>query len=1381
MAVHSAEAGDGSPARLSFGKYEIVRVLGSGGMGVLYEARHPVLANRLAIKTLHPGSAADGAERFRNEALAASRLRDDRLPQVFDIDQLDDGTLYIVMEYLEGEDLHRRLARGALDVGYSVRVVFELLELLARVHTLGIVHRDVKPANIFLARSTLFGEIPKLLDFGVAHIAANTLTRAGQVLGTPAYMAPEQVLAPERIGPWTDIFAAAVVLFELIAGPGERPWVTDPGAGLVPALSPTPPRPLTTLAPWSPPGLWEAIDRALRREPDARYRDALEFARAIEPFAADRSVLYQAVPAEAQPAAPSEASSAEATVAAPAPRMGAQAPLVATKMAELRNAFARRRPSAAPTTPHREERLQPGERRLVAVICAHLQLDQSSGPPLSVEDRDQLLSQFLDLFGQVLSDHGARVVGQPDGGLVGVFGGEHVREDDAEQAIAAALALGARRDEASALLADLGSTLTTRVGIHRGFVPQRARTDAPLPVGGETFDLAHRVSERAPLNGILATGDAVEGLRERLAVRPFARLTLPGRPRPVETCEVIGTARGGEAAGPPFIGREAALVALRDALDAAAEGDAPVVAVVSGPPGIGKSRLIRHFLADLEGRSGGLLTSVRVEFPARVSYGLWASLVAEILARIDETTNLDRGERTAIDVLAAALDEDRGALLRRQGAIIDNLAGRGGDDFAGHSPQEMGERIHLAVTLCLDAASRLLRGPQQPLVVVLDNLHRADPASLSLLARVVGALRTAAPPLVLLGMRAALPGVLPRHARFIELGPLSAPEAAALVLAVAAPAAAGPALRQIVAERAGGNPLFVEQLVATLREEGRLGASETDLRGVATPVSLYGLFLERVDRLETVMGDALRVASVLGTEFERDVFLSVSERALPAPDGADRWPGTTALDELVARGFLTRRESPAGGQYAFEQTQMQAAVYGTVLVENRQLLHRLAAEALEQFHIQRPGPHLERILHHYSQSGSIERTVHYARLAGERALALAAYDEAGDELGIAAALQDRLAETTDLAAAETLHRLATAFEWRGQLRQAAARAEDAAARLARDPRHRPADGPALERQARIAMTLGEVYGLLGSWQRSIEAYADAERCFLEAGFPVEAAEARCCRGFSWRARGQPEQGVDLATEGWAALELTGHQPAIARAGHELGNLLRDLGRYDEARRIFDRAVEAGDDLRRLGRLSESMWGSIASRSGRAMTHAAAGDLEAAVADQLDANDLARRDGNRVAETITEYHLAAHHLDRGDLEASAGHAERAHRQAREMDMPGRAFKSRVIQARIGVHAGHWAEALARIRDAFAEAERDRIPEDALVDAVELLCSLEGRAAREPLAQAARLAWPHVSHRGGDRLREAVESLSSLLGADDGVTRNVDLPEGDDHAR
>jgi tetratricopeptide (TPR) repeat protein len=623
---------------------------------------------------------------------------------------------------------------------------------------------------------------------------------------------------------------------------------------------------------------------------------------------------------------------------------------------------------------------------------------------------------------------------------------------------------------------------------------------------------------------------------------------------------------------------------------------------------------------------------------------------------------------------------------------------------------------------------------------------------------------------VILTTRVALPDDLPNGTRIIDVAPLPAAEAVALARAVAAPAALSSAVERLVVDRAGGNPLFIEQLIARLSEEGLLGASDSRLRSISLPVSLYGVFLERVDRLESPLADALRLASVLGVEFESEVYRRVSERAAPrtAAD-VSRWTAAAALTELAARGFLAHRESPDGDLFAFEAPAMQAAVFGTVLAENRRILHALAAETLEEVYAGRLPRQFARILHHYTQSANIAQTVRYARLAGERALLMAAYDEAAEHLGIAASLQERLPDVSPLDAAEALHRLAMALEWKGQLREAAARVEQAAARLAGDTP--PSDRSWIERRALIAVTAGELYGLLGAPQRSIDAYADAERWFAAIDLVVDAAEARCCRGFGQRPLGQWARGVELASEGWAVLEQTANLPAIARAGHELGNLLRDLGRYEESIRIFDRAIASGDALRREGRLSESMWGSIAARSGRAMTYAATGNLSAAIDDQRAANDLARRDGNRVAEAISEYHLATHYLELGDLVTAEARAERAYRQAREMDMPGRAVKCRLVQARACICGDRWEQALQRINDVFADPDQRRIPDDALVTAVDLLASAVHRVPQPALAHAARLAWPFLTQGGGnERLRHARTALEPLLALEDDVTRS-----------
>src|SRR5262249_48643820 len=143
------------------------------------------------------------------------------------------------------------------------------------------------------ARSELFGEIPKLLDFGVAHFVNSPHTRPGEVLGSPFYMAPEQIHTQCDLGPWTDVFSAGVVLYEMLTGTGSRPWPTGSLVEYLTAISTRKrPRELIDMAPDLPRGLCDAVMKAIRVDAGARYTDAISFAQAIEPFAADRAALY---------------------------------------------------------------------------------------------------------------------------------------------------------------------------------------------------------------------------------------------------------------------------------------------------------------------------------------------------------------------------------------------------------------------------------------------------------------------------------------------------------------------------------------------------------------------------------------------------------------------------------------------------------------------------------------------------------------------------------------------------------------------------------------------------------------------------------------------------------------------------------------------------------------------------------------------------------------------------------------------------------------------------------------------------------------------------------------------------------------------------------
>lgn len=208
----------------TIGKYAIDGLLGVGGMGAVYKARNPDTQGRVAVKVMNAAVAAaeSGRARFQREAAAVAALRTAHVTKVYDFGSEPDGTLYLVMELLDGHPLRQEIKPGPdyMDLARVQMVMSGALKGLAAAHKAGIVHRDLKPDNIFVTE-TDDGEIPKLLDFGIARVktGGSDLTRTGSLMGTASYMAPEQVAGDAgEIGPWTDVYAMGAILYEMLSG-----------------------------------------------------------------------------------------------------------------------------------------------------------------------------------------------------------------------------------------------------------------------------------------------------------------------------------------------------------------------------------------------------------------------------------------------------------------------------------------------------------------------------------------------------------------------------------------------------------------------------------------------------------------------------------------------------------------------------------------------------------------------------------------------------------------------------------------------------------------------------------------------------------------------------------------------------------------------------------------------------------------------------------------------------------------------------------------------------------------------------------------------------------------------------------------------------------
>jgi len=286
----------------SIGAYRVRRKIGEGGMGSVFLAEHSLLGRRAAIKILLPelSSKRASVDRFFNEARATTAISDPGIVQVFDFGFTADNIAYIVMELLEGEQLHVRLQRlGSLPPTEALRITRQVAGSLGAAHAAGIIHRDLKPENLYMIRDpdSPGGERPKILDFGIAKlgddVADRIRTRTGAVLGTPLYMSPEQCNGAGQIDCRADIYSLGCVLFHLLTG---QPPFDLPGVGAIISAHLREPAPApSSIAHALPPGLDELVLRCLAKSPADRFATTLELQHACDAILAQLAVTGVAI------------------------------------------------------------------------------------------------------------------------------------------------------------------------------------------------------------------------------------------------------------------------------------------------------------------------------------------------------------------------------------------------------------------------------------------------------------------------------------------------------------------------------------------------------------------------------------------------------------------------------------------------------------------------------------------------------------------------------------------------------------------------------------------------------------------------------------------------------------------------------------------------------------------------------------------------------------------------------------------------------------------------------------------------------------------------------------------------------------------------------
>jgi len=263
------------------GRYAIQRFLGRGGMGSVYEADDARLGQRVALKFLPEGSDADAKRRFHREARAASAVSHPHIVHVFDVGAAGDFE-YFAMELVEGKELQKLLDyEGALDPARAVAIGKQILAGLAAIHAAGLVHRDIKPSNIILVPRD-GGELAKIMDFGVSKTVArgdDTITSLGRIVGTPQFMAPEQIAGGD-VDHRADIYATAIAMYAMLSG--KVPFGGSKVTKVAQQHLVERPASLATLRPGLPAAVVAAVARALEKDPEDRFQSAKDFADALD-------------------------------------------------------------------------------------------------------------------------------------------------------------------------------------------------------------------------------------------------------------------------------------------------------------------------------------------------------------------------------------------------------------------------------------------------------------------------------------------------------------------------------------------------------------------------------------------------------------------------------------------------------------------------------------------------------------------------------------------------------------------------------------------------------------------------------------------------------------------------------------------------------------------------------------------------------------------------------------------------------------------------------------------------------------------------------------------------------------------------------------------
>ncbi len=1013
-----------------FGKYSLVRKIGTGGMAEVYLARTTVaqgLAKTLVIKKIHPAYARSRqfVAMFVDEAKIALGLNHPNIVQVFDFGSVGD-TYFLAMENIEGLDILRLLQDCArekrrIPYGLSAYVVQQMAKGLDYAHRktdefgepLGIVHRDISPQNVLVS----WDGAVKIVDFGIAR-ARHVHEEEGVVKGKFAYMSPEQGRG-EPVDCRSDVFSAGIVLYELACArplfPGRGKEALDQvKAGAIP-----PPR---EHAPDLPESLERIILKALAFHRDDRYQTARDLQTDLGRFQlewghrsgelVDSALLAQflagVVPPERRmtrsrpPVMPLGSEDRRSPSGTPT------GPLAGQISAQISGAISALGPmsplaAGAESSADARRRQEHRERKYVFVVEGVIRGVTALERRLGAAGATRIVEEFRRVARDIAFKHDA-LEDKADRDLDAirlVVGLPLAGEDDAGKTIRLALALV---DALDGIGSDVEPELRLAIGVQRGAATVIRKGSAQtFELEAMTAGFASHLARAAQPAEILVGGRVFRSARAEWNFEALAAIDLPATTdtsdaalkADEDTEPGVKRARVYRLRGPKeraqrlrdrklgvLVGRDLELKALRDAYRDVLVARRKRLLGVVGDHGVGKRSLVSAFLAGIPAGEAYILRTTTRVATALTPYGVIADLAREILGLADgaEPHEVQRRIARAMPLVYAGGDADE---REAKGAaeVVGLLLGvrpPAGGDGAPAAAIDPDERRQRMLQIMLRVEQRL--DPDRPLVIVGEDVHWCDQESLELFSallkvptnRPILGVVTTRPDKRILDVGPSI------GAEMITLDELDLDARRRLIAARFVPGAEIGELAEQIIARAGGNPYFILELLDTLAERGVL-TEDPAHPGLYTwtkadaplqvPTSVEDLLVTRIDRLPEAEKQVLLAASVLGRVVSPPAVAAMMSRQVKAE-----------LDELVRRGLL----GPQEGEYRFKNDMIMTVAYAMVPAEDRTRLHRIVAERIATSPSYRPGQDDAHVARHLELAGD-------AVLSAERYLRAAAH------------------------------------------------------------------------------------------------------------------------------------------------------------------------------------------------------------------------------------------------------------------------------------------------------------------------------------------------------------------------------------------------------